>query len=253
MAFLLHAGQVAGKGGEETAKSEVAAAAEEEAREREAQHDGLHDVHDAERDRVGHRRRRAAAQAEGREPREALPPQRARQRRRQPGRAAGGRGGQPPPPAPGQVVPRDELLQPPATRPRRARRSLGGRGHGRRLRNRNRPRRRRRRVRLDNCHWPRCRRCLRVRFGLAGKDPGFWLGIGRKERWDSGRRRALLLLPAWSGELEARPGRIIWEPAEEVSVLRSAPPEGVFRLRLVPKKSLRGIRNIEFSDIYMKY
>ena len=49
MAFLLHIGQVAGKGGEETAKSEVAAAAEEEAREREAQHDGLHHVHDAER------------------------------------------------------------------------------------------------------------------------------------------------------------------------------------------------------------
>ena len=49
MAFLLHVGQVAGKGGEETAKSEVAAAAEEEAREREAQHDGLHHVHDAER------------------------------------------------------------------------------------------------------------------------------------------------------------------------------------------------------------
>jgi hypothetical protein len=67
----------------------VAAAAEEEAGEREAQHDGLDDVHDAERDGVHCRRRGAAAQGEGGEPREALPPEGAGERRGEPGRAGG--------------------------------------------------------------------------------------------------------------------------------------------------------------------
>jgi hypothetical protein len=137
----------------------VAAAAEEEAGEREAQHDGLDDVHDAERDGVDHGGRGAAAQGEGGETREpALPPEGARERRREPGRAGGGWDGQPPAPAaPGQVVvPGDELPQPPARARRTRRRHRIGRGYGRRLRNRARPRRRR--VRLDG-HWPplRCR------------------------------------------------------------------------------------------------
>jgi hypothetical protein len=80
--------------------------AEEEAGEREAQHDGLDDVHDAERDSVDHGGRGAAAQGEGGETREpALPPEGARERRGETGRAGGGRDGQPPAPAaPGQVV-----------------------------------------------------------------------------------------------------------------------------------------------------
>jgi hypothetical protein len=115
----------------------MAAAAEEEAGETEAEHDRLHDVHDAERDGVDHRRSGATLQAEGGEPREPLPPQRARQRRRRPDAGGGGGSAQLiiPAPGPGKVgLPRDEPPQPPPARPR-PRRRLGVRRHGRRLRN----------------------------------------------------------------------------------------------------------------------
>jgi hypothetical protein len=125
--FFLHAQAAANA---THTSSEMAAAAEEEAGEAEAEHDRLHDVHDAERDGVDHRRRGAALQAEGGEPREPLPPQRARKRRRQPRRRPDGGSAQLIIPAPGAGkvgLPRDEPPQPPA-RPRPRRR-------GRRLRN----------------------------------------------------------------------------------------------------------------------
>jgi hypothetical protein len=234
----------------------VAAAAEEEAGEREAQHDGLDDVHDAERDGVDHGGRGAAAQGEGGETREpALPPEGARERRGEPGRAGGGRDGQPPAPAaPGQVVvPGDELPQPPARARRTRRRRRIGRGYGRRLRNRARPRRRRRRrVRLDG-HWPplRCR-CpgagegVRALVWLETLRSGGGLVVGKTGKRDVGVVGDATCSAAGSGRREDR--KIYMGRRRERGVL-ARPENGPYKL--MGRKGLQtcGLTNLSFFGL----